>query len=93
MYPVKNNLTRKSKLNLNYSDDPIFNIKKVNDLKKMYNKKCFISPNQVDIELKAITELKSEERQNHTINETGKFEYKSPRRSKHKKYNNSKIWN
>ena len=86
MYPVKNNLTRKSKLNLNYSDDPIFNIKKVTDLKKMYNKKCFISPNQVDIELKAITELKSEEKQNHTINETGKFEYKSPRRSKHKKY-------
>ena len=40
-------INQKNKLNLNYSDDPAFNIKKVNDLKKMYNKKCYISPGQV----------------------------------------------
>ena len=44
--------------NLNYSDDPIFNIKKVKDLKKMYNKKCFISTGQAEVQLKSITEEK-----------------------------------
>ena len=69
-----------SKLTLNHSDDPIYNIKKVKDLKNMYNRKCFISPNQVEIQIKAVTELKYED---NTINETAKFEYLKKR--KHKK--------
>ena len=56
------NISPKSRFNfnLNYSDDPIFNIKKVTDLKKMYNKKCFISTNQAGVVLNAVTETKKE---------------------------------
>ena len=72
----------KSKHTLNHSDDPVFNIKKVKDLKNMYNKKCFISPNQAEVQIKAITELKYED---NTINETAKFSYLTKRKRRHKK--------
>jgi esterase/lipase len=48
----------------------------------MYNKKCFISPNQAKVQIKAITELKYED---NTINETAKFSYLTKRKRRHKK--------
>ena len=72
----------KNRHTLNHSDDPVFNIKKVKDLKNMYNKKCFISPNQAEVQIKAITELKYED---NTINETAKFSYLTKRKRRHKK--------
>ena len=73
--PVNINQNQKQKHYLNYSDDPVFNIKKPKDLKKMYNQKCFISSAQVEVQLNSITEIKGEEDMSDQMKKINSYNY------------------
>ena len=55
----KKNSQKKSK-NLNNSDDPVNSNKKINELKRMFNKKCFISKEQANVHIRSQNDIKPE---------------------------------